>query len=451
MYTKRSILWFRQDLRLHDNEALTEALSHSDEVIPIYVFDERFFSGDTKEYGFPKIGKFRAQFIIESVADLRESLKSKGCNLIVRVGKPEEVILEIARKVKSSWVFCNRERTRDEVEVQDALERNLWSIGQEMRYSRGKLLYYTADLPFPITHTPDTFSQFRKEVERYVPVRDPLPAPGAMPYISVLMEEGEIPTLPSLGYHEFEEDSRAAISFEGGETAALERLQYYIWNSGHLSDYKNSSEELSTPDGSTKFSPWLAQGCLSPKLVYQELMKYKSVNPRDKSIACLKLSLLRRDFLRLIAKKYEEQIFSPSGLTDSTSFEGTESHEQLMKWVNGETGVAFIDANMKEIAKTGYMSYRGRMNVSSYLIHDMGVHWRMGAEYFESQLIDYDVASNWCNWQYAAGVASDPREKKQFVTESQALRYDPREEYVDKWLLEQPVESDETQQLRMTG
>ncbi|NBC06295.1 MAG: cryptochrome DASH, partial [Bacteroidetes bacterium] len=165
MYTKRGIMWFRQDLRLHDNEALTEALQYTDEVIPVYVFDERFFKGETTDFGFPKTGKYRAQFIIESIIDLRDSLRRMGSDLIVRIGKPEEEVFEIARKAKSSWVFCNRERTPDEVYVQDSLERNLWSVGQEIRYSRGKMLYYTADLPFPITHTPDTFSQFKKEVE----------------------------------------------------------------------------------------------------------------------------------------------------------------------------------------------------------------------------------------------------------------------------------------------
>ncbi|MDX1666661.1 MAG: deoxyribodipyrimidine photo-lyase, partial [Saprospiraceae bacterium] len=142
MYKNRAIVWFRQDLRLHDNEALTEALKQADEVIPIYVFDERLFNGETS-YGFRKTGKYRAQFIIESVEDLRRSLRELKSDLIVRVGKPEEEIFELARQAKSRWVFCNRERTREEVEVQDALEKNLWTIGQEMRYSRGKMLYYT--------------------------------------------------------------------------------------------------------------------------------------------------------------------------------------------------------------------------------------------------------------------------------------------------------------------
>lgn len=231
MQKKRGIVWFRQDLRLHDNEALTEALRTVDEVIPVFVFDERMFLGKTS-YGFPKTGKFRAQFVIESIQDLRDSLQKLGSTLIVHIGKPEEVIFDIAKQVKSSWVFCNRERMQEEVEVQDALERNLWTIGQEIRYSRGKMLYYTADLPFPIQHTPDVFTNFRKEVERYVSVREPLPAP-TKPFnpLTVQVESGTIPVVEDFGHEPIEHDPRAALLHKGGETEGLKRLHYYLWES----------------------------------------------------------------------------------------------------------------------------------------------------------------------------------------------------------------------------
>ncbi len=140
----RCIVWFRLDLRLHDNEALTDALKSCDEVIPVYVFDERLFEGRT-HYGFRKTARHRARFLIESVADLRAELQRKGVDLIVRKGVPEKEIFDLACSLKTKWIFCNRERTRDEVRVQDALEKKLWSVGQEIRYSRGKMLYYTQD------------------------------------------------------------------------------------------------------------------------------------------------------------------------------------------------------------------------------------------------------------------------------------------------------------------
>jgi deoxyribodipyrimidine photo-lyase len=89
---------------------------------------------------------------------------------------------------------------------------------------------------------------------------------------------------------------------------------------------------------------------------------------------------------------------------------------------------------MNEIAATGYMSNRGRKNIASFLVKDLMVNWQMGAEYFESILIDYDVTSNWMNWNYAAGISADSREDKHYNIISQAVKYDPKGEYVKKWL-----------------
>lgn len=118
---RRAIVWFRQDLRLHDNEAVSTALRMADEVIPVYVFDERVFLGKTR-FGFPKTGKFRAQFILESAENLRRNLQQLGSDLLIRTGKPECLVSELANELKASWVLCNRERTQEEVFVQDALE-----------------------------------------------------------------------------------------------------------------------------------------------------------------------------------------------------------------------------------------------------------------------------------------------------------------------------------------
>lgn len=436
MQKRRAIVWFRQDLRVHDNEALTDAQKQAQEVIPIYVFDERVFRGTTRWYGFRKTERYRAKFIIESVADLRQSLRELGSDLIVRVGKPEEIIFELARQIKTNWVFCNRERTEEEVRVQDALEKNLWSIGQEMRYYRGKMLYYTADLPFPINHTPDTFAQFRKEVERYVPVREPLPVPEPFGPVTTAVHPGDIPTLEGLGYPGFEPDSRAALDFKGGESAALERLENYFWESDAVNHFKETRGHLLGENYSTKFSPWLAQGCLSPKRIYHELKRYETDRGANNSTYEVFYNLMLRDFFRFMAKKHENKIFLRGGVEGERHPEWRNDRELLRRWIQGRTGVPFIDANMREIKNTGYMSNRGRQLTAAFLIHDLGVNWQMGAEYFESLLIDYDVASNWCNWQEMAGVGTDSRDGRSVNILSQAQRYDPDGQYVKTWLPE---------------
>lgn len=436
MQRRRAILWFRQDLRIHDNEALTDALRCADEVIPVYVFDERVFKGQTR-FGFPKTGFFRAKFILESVADLKSSLQKLGSNLIIRIGKPEEELFEIARLAKSSWVFCNRERTKEEVTVQDSLEKKLWTIGQEMRYSRGKMLYHTADLPFPVTHTPDIFSQFKKEVERFVPIRLPQPAPSN-PFapVTVQLESGHLPTLNELGYDEIAVDERAALNFKGGETAALERLKYYLWDTHLLKSYKNTRNGMLGGDYSSKFSPWLAQGCLSPKLIYHEIHRFESVYGSNESTQWLIFELMWRDFFRFMAKKHGNKIFLIGGTKGAPDPRWRNDRQLLQKWIDGATGVPFVDANMRELKLTGFMSNRGRQNVASFLTKDLMVNWQMGAEYFESMLIDYDPCSNWGNWNYVAAVGSDPRENRYFNILTQAHKYDADGAYVKYWLPE---------------
>ncbi len=437
MKRQRVLVWFRQDLRLHDNEALTDALKSGIEVIPIYVFDERVFKGKT-QFDFPKTAKFRAKFILESVEDLRASLRSLGSELIVRVGKPEDEIYKIAQQVKSSWVFCNRERTREEVAVQDALERNLWSIGQEVIFSRGKMLYYTQDLPFPVTHTPDAFTQFKKEVERIVPVREPLPAPTAADFnpLTIELEAGEMPELKDFGWEAFTTDDRSAFEFVGGETEGLARLQHFVWEAERLQNYKTTCSGLMGEDYSSKFSAWLSQGCLSPKMIYQELKKYEQETGANKSSYHLFLELLWRDFYRLMGKKYDELIFQKGGIKGEVDERWKDDYRLLQLWKEGRTGVPFIDANMKELLHTGFMSNRGRQNVASFLVKDLNVNWQMGASYFESMLIDYDPCSNWGNWNYIAGVDSDPRDDRYLNILVQAKRFDPKGEYVKRWLPE---------------
>jgi deoxyribodipyrimidine photo-lyase len=442
------IVWFRQDLRLHDNEALTEALKYCSSVLPVFVFDERVFTGTTR-YGFPKTGKFRAKFIIESIHDLRKSLKKLGSNLIVRVGKPEEELFKIARKTRSSWVFCNRERTQEELDVQDSLEHKLWSIGQELRFSRGKMLYYTADLPFPITHTPDVFSHFRKEVERFVEVRKPLPIPKE-PFnkFPVEIEEGEIPTLEDFGHEPFESDSRIEWELKGGETEALRRLKYYFYESNDPKYFRDSKNDFRFSNYSTKFSPWLAQGCLSPKVVYQELKNFEFKNGKNKSTVDIFHDLMYRDFLRLMGKKHGNKIFKRGGIIQMPDNSLSNDRKIFQIWQNARTGIPIIDANIRELNATGYISNRGRQNVASFLVHDLKVNWKIGAEYFESVLIDYDPCSNWMNWNLIAGVANDHKEDRHVNVLAQAKRLDPNGEYVRKWLPElEPLPKDRIHQL----
>ena len=426
MKKKRVILWFRNDLRLHDNEALNDALNSSEEVYPIYVFDPRIFDSTTS-YGFPKTGLKRIQFVLDAVKDLKERLRELGSDLIIRLGHPEEVLFDLAHQLGTSWVFCNRERTAEEVKVQDTLEKRLWTIGQEMRYSRGKMLFYTADLPFPVTHTPDSFNQFRKETDKLVNIREPLDAPEHMPPFSDQISCGAVPTIADLTTQNDSSESYQPI-LVGGESNGLERLK-------HIAEEVNTITHCHT-SSLTGLSPYLSQGCLSPKLVYQCLYK-ASIEDNSRSsnefFECVYEHLLWRDFLRLMAKKHGNHIFKPGGMADQPRDNWVEDVTVFNIWANGQTGFPLVDAGIKELLNTGLLSLGLRRAVASFLVDELNIHWLMGAEFFESNLIDYDPCSNYGNWNYIAKITNDHKDLRYISPSGLAMKLDPKADYIVKW------------------
>jgi deoxyribodipyrimidine photo-lyase len=135
-------------------------------------------------------------------------------------------------------------------------------------------------------------------------------------------------------------------------------------------------------------------------------------------------------------KKYGNKFFHKTGLKGLAPEECEDQLQLFELWKNAETGIPFIDANMRELNKTGFMSNRGRQNVASFLVKDLKVNWMWGAAYFEEKLIDYCPANNWGNWAYIAGVGNDPKAYRYFNVLKQAIDYDPNGEYVRLWIPE---------------
>ena len=187
-------------------------------------------------------------------------------------------------------------------------------------------------------------------------------------------------------------------------------------------------------DYSSKFSAWLSLGCISPRFIYQELQKYEQQFGANESTYWLVFELLWRDYFRFMMKKYNVKLFQQAGIQDKEIPSNQHNTDQLQNWIDGKTGVDFVDANMIELKLTGFMSNRGRQNVASYLCNDLKLDWRFGAAYFEQQLIDYDVCSNWGNWAYLAGVGNDPRGNRYFNIEKQAVDYDKNKTFRNLWL-----------------
>ncbi len=429
---QKTLVWFRNDLRLHDHEALTRALAESSEVILLYCFDERQFG--KLPSGFAKTGKFRAKFLLESVADLRQSIRERGGELLVRVGKPEEIIASLAQSLGISCVYFHQEATDEELRVEAALRKNLRTLGVSTKEYWGSTLYHKNDLPMSIERLPDVFTHFRKQVEKHARVRALFPTPTRLKSV-VEVEAGELPTLHAFGLEEPQVDARAALHFKGGESEGLKRLDEYIWQKDLLKTYKETRNGLIGADYSSKFSAWLANGALSPRKIYDEVKKYEAQRVANDSTYWLIFELVWRDYFRFIALKYGNRIFHKFGIQGKPK-KWVHDKTAFQKWVSGTTGQPFIDANMRELAATGFMSNRGRQNVASYLVRDLNVDWRWGAEYFESILIDYDVCSNYGNWNYVAGIGNDPREDRYFNPKRQAEMYDANAQYIKLWIPE---------------
>ncbi len=427
-----AIVWFRNDLRLHDNVTLTEAIRKSERVYPVYCFDPRHFA--ETELELPKTGSYRAQFLLESLQDLRNNLQSIGSDLIIRQGVPESVIPQLAKEVGASGVFASKEVTFEEISVEKQIEDKLSPLGIELELIWQSTLLHVNDIPWPINNVPDIFSQYRREAEKITKVRDTVPTPQSLNSIDPT-EPNDIPSLEQLGLSYVEIDERAVLPFRGGETAGLARLHDYFWEKDCLKSYKETRNGMLGADYSSKFSAWLANGSLSPRTIYEEVKRYERERVKNKSTYWMVFELLWRDYFRFITKKYGNRIFQFGGIQEASP-DLRDDIALFHKWKNGETGVPFIDANMREINATGFMSNRGRQNVASFLTKDLKVNWTWGASYFETMLIDYDVCSNWCNWNYVAGVGNDPRANRYFNIMSQAQRYDAQGAYVRHWIPE---------------
>jgi deoxyribodipyrimidine photo-lyase len=427
---KRIVVWFKTDLRLHDNETLAKAIAKSDEIIPVYCFDDSQFK--ETEYGFQKTGNFRAQFLLESVANLDKNLRELGSGLLVLKGKPEIEIPKIVQEYKVYKVFAKREVAYEEKQTDALVQAELFKVKCEFETFSTSTLYHAEDLPFSIKDIPDVFTSFRKKTEKDAKIRSVFAKPSVIksPNIPTVI----LPNLEELGLQNKQINPRAAIHFKGGETEAIKRMNHYFYETKSISKYKETRNGLIGADYSSKFSAWLALGCLSPREIYYELKKYEEKHEANESTYWLVFELLWRDYFRFMMKKYSNKFFQQCGIQDKGISVNKHNIQTLQSWIDGKTGVDFVDANMLELKETGFMSNRGRQNVASYLCNDLKLDWRYGAAYFEQQLIDYDVCSNWGNWAYLAGVGNDPRGNRYFNIEKQANDYDKDKSYRKLWL-----------------
>ncbi len=428
------IVWLRNDLRLDDHEPLHRALQSGAQVALVYCIDPRQFG--RLPSGVPKTGAFRAQFLIESLTALRESCRKIGGELVLRSGKPETLLPALARELGADRVYFHEEVSSEETSVEADVDAALSDIGVRLEGCWGHSLFHSDDLPFDLTSLPDVFTTFRKLVERDATVRAPFPSPMKLQSPSV--DAGEIPTLEALGLTLPLVDERVCFRPIGGERAAMERVTHYVWSADRLRVYKDTRNGMLSVDDSSKLSPWLAMGCLSPRRVWAEVQRYERDRVKNESTYWMIFELLWRDYFRFVAAKEGDALFRARGLQALElpwrDLADASTRADFDRWTSGTTGFPIVDASMQELSASGFMSNRGRQNVASFLTKNLGIDWRAGAEWFESMLVDYDVSSNWGNWLYSAGVGNDARGFRYFNLYKQSADYDPNGEFMRHWL-----------------
>ncbi|WP_203364046.1 DASH family cryptochrome [Bacillus sp. REN10] len=425
-----SIVWFRQDVRIADHEPLYRACQSGKPVLAVYIFDERQH-GKTS-FGFAKTGSFRAKFLRESVQELQENLEKLGISLYVAQGTSEEIFSALSERFHVSDLYYYRLYGTEEMEM----EHQIKAVLQEtvIHSYDGYTLYHPNDLPISLDQLPNTFTAFRKMIEKTGKIRPPFPIPAYKAKKVIL--NSCVPSYSDLRMTEPMMDDRAVFHFLGGEGKAKKRLAYYLFESKRILQYKQTRNGLLGEDFSSKLSPWLANGSLSPRTVYEQLKRFESEHQSNESTYWLYFELLWRDYFCFVLMRYKEQFFQRSGLRRLPLKKAVYDERKLNAWIEGETGFPFIDANMRELKSTGFMSNRGRQNAASFFVKNLGLDWRIGAEWFESCLIDYDPASNYGNWLYIAGVGNDPRPFRYFNIVKQAKQYDPNGQYMKHWLPE---------------
>jgi deoxyribodipyrimidine photo-lyase len=425
---QKGLVWFRNDLRVHDNESLTNAIQQNDSVLAVYCFDPRHF--EKTSFGFKKTEKFRAKFLIESVTALIQNLDKLNITLLVYHQKPENSIPEIVAKNEINTVYFQEEWTSEEMEVLENLKGKVEeSVSFKATYNQ--FLFHPEDIPFAIQSIPNVFTQFRSQCEKLTKVR-PEFAVQSLSEENCIKNETVIPTMETLGFTDFETDSRTAFPFLGGENEAMNRLENYFWKSKKLSVYKLTRNGLLGTDFSSKFSPWLANGAISAKTIYWEIIKYEKEIEKNDSTYWLIFELIWRDYFKYISIKNGNSIFKIGGILQK-NYDWKNNSSAIMNWINGTTEEPFVNANMIELQQTGWMSNRGRQNVASYFAKELLLDWRIGASYFEAMLIDYDVHSNYGNWMYVSGVGNDPRDRK-FNIKLQSKNYDGESKFQNLWL-----------------
>lgn len=412
----------RNDLRLDDNAVLLRAAQEVDKLIIVYCVDPSWFN--PVNFQSRAMGLQRWRFLRKTLKDLDNNLQAYKQNLQVIYQSSVNALTKLIVDFDVTHVYRSKNAGFN--------ENQEWLVLQDLftHIHFAELdthtLYTQTQLPFELSQLSFSFTKFRKLIEKTAST-EALGKPLSLPPSPISRSDWDkqLPTIVEASETSF------ISTFTGGERAASQHIKHYF-NSSLPSSYKNVRNSLDGWENSTKLSPWLANGSLSPRRVLSMLDEYECSTESNESTYWIYFELLWREYFQWYSHAHGSRLFHFRGLQSHsplTSF----YPERFKRWCTGSTPYPLVNACMKQLNATGYMSNRGRQIVASCLINELSLDWRYGAAYFEQQLIDYDVSVNWGNWQYLAGVGTNTRGQRHFNIEKQTQLFDSEHKFITKW------------------
>ena len=415
-----ALLWFRRDLRVHDHPALCAALARHEQIVPVFCLDDRLLHG--RHASGP-----RTAFLLDCLADLDDQLAARGARLVIRHGRPERELPALARETGASEVHLTADPGPYEAvrgrRVRAALEpagvtghpHPGVSVVDDVRaIATGQGRPYTMFTPFY-----RTWLGIRRRPVLDAPERISMPA---------RIRPGRVPSLASLGLRQ-----EVTEPAPGGERAGLARLAAFL--DGPVRGYASGRDQAGA-DASSRLSPYLRFGCLSPRAVEDQL--HRGAGAEAAGGEALRRQLCWRDFYQHVLVHHpgnSGQEFQPR-YRGTLDWPGDEA--EFTAWTEGRTGFPLVDAGMRQLRREGWMHNRVRLLAGSFLTKDLGIDWRRGEAWFMRLLLDGDQASNNGNWQWIASVGVDPQPafRRIYNPVLQQQRFDPDGRYVRAYLPE---------------
>jgi deoxyribodipyrimidine photo-lyase len=419
----RGLHWFRNDLRLQDNTALNALATRAQQWLPVFVLDPRIIASSSA-------GEPRTRFLLDCLRRLSRDLEKRGVPLLVRAGRPEQVLPKLLRETRAQLLSFNEDATpfsrRRDAAVQQTVER---SGGQVMAYL-DRVVYRSSEVRTASGGAYSVYSPYRRtwwkrwNCEPRLPVRLvrlPPPIPG--------FSADRIPDP-----REFDFDVGTCSIPTGGEAAAQRRLERFLETAAERYHVDRDRPDL---DGTSRLSPYLRFGVISVRQCIDRADEASHIEPAlQRGVAKWLDELVWREFYSAILEEHP-RVLRENHRREYDAVAWNEDPTGFAAWCEGRTGYPIVDAGMRQLRATGWMHNRVRMIVASFLTKDLLIDWREGERFFFERLVDGDPASNNGGWQWAASTGTDPQPYfRIFNPVAQGRRWDPEGRYVRRWIPE---------------